>query len=194
MSDARERLKDEAVRDAVQRLASGEWSLTPSQLAIVAKMKAASPDEGDHLLAILKNVKADLLRALEAGPSAAIRKHIDEALSRIAGVEVGAKSSTPRAATREEFEKLRSEVASVARIAAAIEKMGRGIRPEEAARRILEKIRASAGTRVPFGAVSSPGTPPQAKPADNPRLQELTRTLMEKVRQAADRKRSGGRR
>ena len=95
------------------------------------------------------------------------------------------------AATREEFEKLRSEVASVAKIAVAIEKMGRGIRPEEVARWILEKIRRRArpGARTPLGGASGRRTSPGAKEESNPRLEELTEKLMLRVKQTVEQRR-----
>ena len=96
---------------AARKIGSGEWALTPGvwrRAEVELKAEARPPE--DRLLAVLKDVKAALLRALEAGPPPDVRRWLDAALAAIAGVEpgaeVGAKSSTPRAAIRALEEKM----------------------------------------------------------------------------------------
>jgi hypothetical protein len=60
--------------------------------------------------------------------------------------------------------------------------------PEQTALQLSRKIRAGR-RRVPLGAPYGRGRVPREK--DDPRLAELTRTLMDKVKQATKRRRGG---
>ncbi len=92
-----------------------------------------------------------------------------------------------------EFEKLRDEIRMIAKIATAIDEAGQDRRAagyEDVAWRLLAKARG-AGSKTPLGGVTGPGTPRRTRPEDNPRLAELTRTLMDKVKQATKGRRGG---
>ncbi len=64
MTEAQE-LKAAAIRDARQKIASGEWSITPSQLAMFRKLSARLPQvKASHFeVSTIKNALASLLQA-----------------------------------------------------------------------------------------------------------------------------------
>ncbi len=96
--------------------------------------------------------------------------------------EMEAETPETKAKTqRQEFDELRREVKAIDVVLRGIEKIRRPS-PEEAAKRLLAKVREDAGKRIPLGPAFGRGTPPREKSEDDPRLGAMVDQLMEKVR------------
>ncbi len=90
MTEAQE-LKAAAIRDARQKIASGEWSITPSQLAMFRKMSLGrvTAVNSTHLAAI-KSALKDLLRATKSRDLEIVLSLVQSAIVHLRGLEPGA--------------------------------------------------------------------------------------------------------
>ncbi len=96
MTDARERLKDEAVRDAIRRIASGEQPLTKGQLEAMAtwpskwaaeeRLAAKGPDRSMLLMRAVKQASGLIREVLRAhGVPAGVQDSLRQALAVLEG-------------------------------------------------------------------------------------------------------------
>lgn len=130
----------------------------------------------------------DLLRELREMPDLSERAH---AIIETLLLEMG--EHQPEEIPRQEFEKIHREVKAASEVLRTVEKARRDLSLEQAGAMLLEKIRTSARKRrPPLGAPYGRGSPQRPREKDDPRLAEIGREIMARIREAARRRRKGG--
>ncbi len=179
-ADARERLKDQAVRDAIRRMASGEQPLTKAQLKAISRWPAEYAAEKATARTPQLASLCEGLQLLRNEPLAARAKRIVKKLLNIVAAEDESLGELVKG--------LKAEV-KVARKTAQLIQKSQGSRPvtrKEAAAQLLKKVHAATEERRPADGVRGPGRPrnDDADPAARA-AEKLTR----KVREGAKKRR-----
>ncbi len=178
---SREQIRQQAIREAIARVQSGEWTLSARQKAQVRAIQKADARERAAGAPLHEALRHGLRTLLDQPLPSTARAIVDKLLALLASHERPREDQT----TAEVVKGLKAEVKAVRKTAQLIEK-SRGSRPatrKQVADKLMREIKGATEERRPADGVRGPGRP-RNEDTDPATLaaQKLTRKIREGVK------------